>query len=550
MSRHEVTFSICSGLIAIASLVVPVSVLAVSPPTPGTVQEPFKPQLELPKGQLPEVEKPAQEEKKPAPPKSEKRIEVRKFKISGNTLFKSEELLDQIRELVGKKLTLEEIYAAADILTDFYRSKGYSLANVVVPAQRVSFGIIELQVIEGRISNIAFAGNKKYTNDFLSGYLSKDKLGKAVSLASLERELLLVNDLPGLTSRAVIRPGKDLGTSEILLTSKEKRYSGHLSYNNYGREEVGRWRLEGEFNFLNPFGIGDQLTLGATKSESDLLDYTNVAYNVPFGSNGDRIGINAAYIQYNVGGDFRVLDIEGTNRNFQVTYSHPIQRSRKRNILVGASVINNISRSKSLDSVTSDSDITYLELNGLFNKVHDDNSVTTASAVFDSNFNNNDGSGSDTGLLAKFTFDVAHLRPLTQQWNLFARAVAVVSLDDLPDTQKFSIGGQGSVRGFPSSEVRGDQGFQTTVEIRRPFIIGESTPATFKAFHDLGQVYRKTTTAGQKDKESLSSVGFGLTVNPAQNVTVDMEYAISTDNHTSSDGNNANRYWMNMSMAF
>jgi len=548
MNRHLT--HLINVAIASVTLLLPLSgVFAADPPSAGAIKDPFKQApLQVPKGTLPAPVAPAEKADKPQPPKSDKRISVRKFKISGNTLFKTEQLLDQIRELVGKQLTLEEIYAAADILTDFYRSKGFSLANVIVPAQRVSFGIIELQVIEGRISNVAFAGNKKYSNEFLNDYLDEERLGKAVSLDSLERELLLLNDLPGLTSRAVIRPGKELGSSEILLTSKEKPYSGRITLNNFGREEVGQWRVETEFSLLNPFGLGDQLTFGITKAEAGLLDFFNFAYSLPVGSQGARLGLTAAFIDYEVGEEFRVLDIKGLNRSYQLTYSHPYKRSRKQNILLGASVLHNESRTSTLDVTTTNTEISLLELSVLLNQVHNDNSVTTASAAFATNFRENDG-GDDTGLETKLTLDIAHVRPLIDKWSLFARASAVLATDELPDTQKFSIGGQGSIRGFPSSEVRGDEGIQTTLELRRAFILGESTPATFKAFHDIGKVYRKKP-AGEETTESLSSFGVGLSLIPTRNWSVDMEYVLSTNNHEASDGEDVGRYWFNTSVTF
>lgn len=546
---QRTTNLLTSALVVAGLLLLPVSaVLAVDPPSAGAVKDPFKQQpLQAPKGDLPAPVAPEKADKV-EPPKSDKRIEVKKFKISGNTLFETEVLLKQIGELIGKQLTLDEIYAAADILTDFYRSRGYSLANVVVPAQRVSFGIIELQVIEGRISNVAFAGNKKYSNEFLKQYLDEDRLGKAVSLDSLERELLLVNDLPGLTSRAVIRPGQELGSSEILLTSKEKPYSGRVSVNNYGREEVGQWRVEGEFSFLNPLGIGDQLSVGITKAESGLLDFFNLAYSIPVGSKGGRLGLTAAFIDYEVGEEFRVLDIEGINRSYQLTYSHPYKRSRKQNILLGASILHNESRTSTLDVTTTNTEISLLEVSALLNHVHDDNAVTTASAAFATNFRDNDG-GDDTGVETKLTLDIAHLRPIVDKWSLFARASAVLATDELPDTQKFSIGGQGSVRGFPSSEIRGDEGIQATLELRRSFILGEATPATFKAFHDVGKVYRKNPVA-EEHTESLSSVGIGLSLVPTKNWSVDMEYALSTNSHDASDGEDVGRYWLNTTISF
>lgn len=521
-----------------------------APPTPGAVKEPFSgPSLQAPvPDSVPPIKQDATTPAKTL--KSSKRIQVNKFFISGNVAISSEELLSQISELQGQKLSLDEIYAAAEILTEFYRSRGYSLARVVVPAQRVNLGVIEFEVIEGLLNEVKYEGNEAYSNEVINEYLGSLQTGKAVTLDALERELLLLNDLPGLSSRAVIRPGPVYGTSDLVITSKEKPFFGRVSFNNYGRVEVGEWRLEGEFIFNNLSGKGDQLSIAITKSENDLLEYSSIAYNAPINNRGTRLGGVFSYIDYRVGGEFGALDIEGDNADFRLTLSHPYQRSRRQNILFGLSLGSNASESSTLGVTTRDDNITLLEGSMLVNKVHANNSVSTVTVVASTNFRDNEDGLEENRQKLKLEIDGNHLRALSKQWSLFLRGVIAVSADPLVDSEKYSIGGQGSVRGFPSAEVRGDQGFLFTTEVRRSFNLEGTLPGSARVFFDTGRVYRKVPIAGEEEEENLSSLGIGVSFLPGPNVSIDLEYARPIDAHETTDGRSGGRFWVNITARF
>lgn len=524
------------------------SVCAVDPPTPGTVREPFtSPTLQPPSTDgVPTIEA----ETPPRPTaKDQKRIQVNRFEIEGNVAFSSEELLGLIRELQGQKLTLEEIYAAAEVLTDYYRNNGYSLARVVVPAQRVSLGIIRFEVIEGLLNEVRFEGNRKYSSEVINGYLGTAQPGQAVSLEALERELLLLNDLPGLSSRAVVRPGPAYGTSDLIIKSEEKPVEGKLSLNNFGRVEVGEWRLEAELTMNNLSGVGDQFVFSGTRSEAGRLTYASLAYNRPVNNRGTRLGGVFSYIDYNVGGQFEALNIEGETTNFKLTLSHPWQRSRRQNILLGLSLGSNASESSTLGIPTSDEDITLLEGSVLFNKIHANNAASAVSAVLSTNLRSNKDGSEENAQKAKLVVDGNHTRYLNRDWSVFFRGVVAVSADPLVDSEKFSIGGQGSVRGFPSAEVRGDQGLLFTTELRRRFNLEGTLPGSARLFFDTGRVTRKQA-AGTDEEENLTSMGVGVTVLPAKNFTLDLEYARPIDAHETTDDRSGGRFWVNMTARF
>jgi len=522
---------------------------AVDPVTPGGAREPFKKDtLTAPKA----ITAPPIKESTPARPKQDtsKRIQVNRFEISGNTEIPTKELISQIAELQGQKLTLEEIYAAADILTDYYRLRGYSLAKVTVPAQRINIGIIELSVVEGKLNAVKFNGTQNYEPSNLRGYLASLEEGKAITLSKLEHDLLLLNDLPGLTARSLIKPGPVFGTSDLYIDAEEVPFQGRVSLNNYGRVEIGEWRLDGEFVFNNLTGYGDQLNIALSKSEQGLLSYANIGYNVPVNKLGTRVGINVSDIDFNVAGEFAALDIEGDTTDVQLTLSHPVIRTRRENLLIGLGVGRNDSLSRTLGTVTRDNDINLVELSLLYNRVHANNAISSISAVLSSNFRSNPDGMRNNAQKAKLIVDGNHLFALDNNWSVSLRGLISLTSDPLVDSERFSIGGQGSVRGFQSAEIRGDSGYVMNVELRRRFNFEGTLPGSARVFFDHGRVFRKLPTASEEEQENLSSVGLGVTLLPTKQFSIDMEFARPIDAHATADQRDGGRFLVNLSTVF
>jgi hemolysin activation/secretion protein len=118
----------------------------------------------------------------------------------------------------------------------------------------------------------------------------------------------------------------------------------------------------------------------------------------------------------------------------------------------------------------------------------------------------------------------------------------------LPDTEKFSLGGPGSVRAFRPSEVRGDSGYLATVELRRPFTVAGRLGA-FRITADAGEViYKAPGFTDSRDR--LRSIGVGASFFPARGITASIDIARPMGaTHTASDDKN-HRIWVNVSASF
>ena len=565
------------GLLLVGFVATPVVNAAPNlPSSPGAVEStlPTKGRLVLPKAAPADLVKPSQAVK-PKVASGGRQILVERFELDGNSKLTAEQIAAVIDPYAGQQLTIEQIYSVADELGALYRAHGYRLATVTLPPQKISAGVIRLEVVEGRIETVEFSGNQTYSSEFLRQQVDQLEDGEVLSLEAMEREMMLLNDLPGLSARSVIKPGSVYGSSLIDIETTEQRVDGYLVGNNYGREDVGEWRLEGGVGVNNPLGIGDRFNFDFMHSQSDLLNFYAFGYSLPVNRHGTRFAVSYSQADFDVALDsgIKVLfsgeELSGTTRSTRLQLSHPLVRSRDRNILLGIGLLHKDGNTQDKASVgvphTLDREetINLLDVSVVMSQTHADHSLSNVSAVFWTNFRKrqNDelavddagapaGGGDRNRVRGKLRLDVNHLRAFYAGWSLYLRAAGVLSVDPLPDSEKFGIGGPADVRGFPTSEVRGDQGYSGTAELRKQFKIIAGRDLLVRAFVDAGKVYRKDRLPLVLHSESLSSVGFGIAIAPFKKLQIDLNAAFPTNSRKASDGSNSSRFWANLSTRY
>jgi hemolysin activation/secretion protein len=531
-------------------------------PTPGTVQEQFKQQSPRPtKGTSPDIDQ--QRQRNPAAvPSGGKAILIDRFEISGNTVVTDQEMDAIVSTYEGRSLTLLEIYEVADELTKYYRDKGYSVATVTVPAQKVSSGIVLLEVIEGRIGAVEIAGNPIYKDHTIKSQVTNIQPGAIISEQYLERDLLRLNDLPGLTAKAVVKPGETFGDSDLVIQTEADRFEYTARFNNYGRTSIGEWKVEGDLAINSPLGIGDRIDLGIVHAEGGMLDYFSGRYSAPLWNRGTRASVYFSRYDYSVDSDelprgFEGLDLSGDGDNFGINIFHPLIRSRDENLFVGVAFDRAITRQLTRSiGLKEKADIGLMRLSAIYSRVNANNSFTTLSGVFSTNFTENERNPitfrpENNAQTGKLELQASHYHPFNDLWALSGKITLAGSIDPLVDVERFRIGGRESVRGYASSELSGDGGYVVNVEFQRRFIYAQSMPSRVFIFFDSGAVTRKDSAlVGSASRESISGAGIGLESLITPQYRLNVEIAKQIGSQESIDGRDGVRIWAGLNANF
>ena len=541
-----VVFIACVGFSAASSAQTAPDTTGSPAKRPAAVQPTFKPRVATPA--------PA-----PAAPAGERKVIVKRFDLSGNTLFPTAQLQALVWSYTNREITLKEIYEAADKISDFYHAAGYSLAYAAPPAQKLTEGTVKIEIIEGRVGGIEVAGNQSYSADRLQRYLGDFKPGQVYRLEDLDGGLRRINTLPGISAKATLRPGHDYGTSDLLINADEDRINATLVGDNYGRDNIGQYRstLSGAFN--NPLGYGDQLQLLYLHSEEGKLDYGYLGYTAPISYSGARAQVSYAQAKFTTQASSGTgsVTVEGKNNSSRVAVDFPLMTEREAATSASVAVTNQQSNADIAGvRLTNEINLTLLELGVTQSHTFDNFAVYQTALTVATNGKSTDRihcDGTETvsnpedcnRQLFRMETDVQYLQPLIGRLDALVHANGVYSPDPLPPVNPFSLGGPNNVRGYATSEERGDTGAFGSLTLRVGFPLGPAQ-AQLRGFGESGFVYRvDAAAAGLNERDSLGSVGVGADLFwrfSSFKLTGKVDYSVPTDSHVSSDGKDGRVY--------
>ena len=452
-------------------------------------------------------------------------ITVRSFRFAGNTLLSAEELEPAVQPYVGRALGFAQLQEAAQAVAKAYRDAGW-IVRSYLPRQDVTAGVITIQVVEAVFSGVQLEGEPP-TRFKMSSVLSRidaqQKIGDPLNAEALDRGLLLADDLPGVSIAGALRSGQKEGESELVLRAvDEPLVIGEVGGDNWGSRSTGEERATVTANLNSPLGIGDLLTADVILSWG--MDYYRLAYTVPVGNDGWRVGVNGSQLAYELRApEFKGLNGRGDSDSLGVTGTYPLLRTPQRNLYLALTYDRNSFHNEALNTVQSD--------------YHVDNwTVGLAGNLFD----NLGGGGSNAMSLAWTTgrvdqgradigedpdvagdfnvvrYSASRQQVVTPTISLFAALSGQYTRDDLDSSERFYLGGPTGVRAYPVNEGSGSRGELINLEMR--WRLPESV--VLSGFYDWGHVHNFAGTAPSYELKGYGvglawTAPFGLKVNAA-----------------------------------
>lgn len=528
-------------LIAGCSMTLSSALLAADPISPGTVQD----TLRLPPPALqPDAPSAALSVPSPAKPSpaSQRTITITQFEFAGNTIFDNQRLAAVTADYLNKPISLADLFVAADKVSELYAREGYSLATATIPAQKVTDGRVRMDILEGYIQKIGFTGLKSYREADLASNFAQIP-GSIYRGGPFEKSLRTINRLPGLEVKALLRPGEQYGSTQIVIEAEEDRFEGFAFADNSGRKTLGEYRTAAQLTWNNPGGAGDKLSVLGLRSTNDQLQYLSGDYSVPLSDSGARLNLNYSYAQFAL--DTDLGPFSGKNRSSKAELQFLLLQ-RPGTQWTAATAVSNTTANTNLDTGTPirKSNLTLLELSSQYLHTGARQAVTQVTAVASSNFKKFSTNDRDKQRI-KFDLELQNQQPLPWTLQLISRGQFVYSPDGLADTQQFSLGGPTSVRGYAPSEVRGDWGYFGSLTLRRPIEWQRAVLAP-RIFIDAGRV---RSHQPESNDASLSSAGAGLDFS-YRSLTAKLDYAIPLDGRDVSDDRDNGRIYSTLAIGF
>ncbi len=236
---------------------------------------------------------------------------VKKIITEGNTLFDDETLAPILNIEDGLEMTLGLLSLYAQEITVFYSQKGYFLTKAFIPKQEVKDGIVKIQINEGRVNKISVSKNKRVDPKLLLKRMRKVQEESILKEQTLERALLEINDILGIQVRSLLRPGKEPGTSDLVLEVTETQpYTLSFDSDNFGSPFTGRFRQGISSSAGSLLAFGDLLSFRTVQSNLDQESYT-LSYLFPLNELGTRtLKFTHTFSEQNLGESLTPLNAE------------------------------------------------------------------------------------------------------------------------------------------------------------------------------------------------------------------------------------------------
>lgn len=450
-------------------------------------------------------------------------LTLTKVIFSGNTIFTDQELQEIFSSSRNKKISLADLQNLVAEVTKKYRAAGYILSRAILPPQEIKNGVVQVQVIEGFVSKVTVEGHPGNARSVIAKYGNRVLKVKPLQVRELERGMLLADDLPGVSVRAVITPSDTIpGSADLTLVAERNIANGYLSYDNFGTRFIGPQEIAFGGSLNSILFPGDENALHfATTPETSRMKFMEYIHSNPVGENGMMWFFGTNYTETNPGFMLSEVDIQGRNFAAFSNLSYPVIRSRNENLYVRAAINYQNVVSTVLDFPFYQDYIRSLTLSASYNTVDRWSAYNTVDVSAGHGF---DILGANQHLFqsrpkghpdyTKANLTLSRLQPIVSRLSVYGAAQGQYAFNALLATEQYGFGGSIYGRGYGPSEIVGDRGAAGKVELRWDsfYSMRLLQAVEYYTFYDMGAIWN-INHVSQPAKQSGTSAGLGARFN-------------------------------------
>ncbi|HYM04527.1 MAG TPA: ShlB/FhaC/HecB family hemolysin secretion/activation protein [Stellaceae bacterium] len=475
-------------------------------------------------------------------------VSVHAVEVEGATVYPPASLARFYRGIVDRPLPVGEISAILERIQTKYREDGYFLTLVrgaIEPANGAS--TLRIRVIEGFIASVKIDGDIGPAGVQVYRFLERLTRKRPTNIKDVERALLLSEDVPGVSVRAVLRPGSgDPGAVDLIAQVGRKPFSGLVQYDNRASLFAGpNELLVGAYaNSFTSIGERSEVIIYDTPFNEEQV-FGQAAVEGFVGGSGLKLRGYAGYGPSVPGGPLATIDYHSRLLLTGLAASYPIERSRLLTLSVSGafdvsqSEVDVLGASGALQRQSND----YLRIVRIGETLNfqDDTAGlgrTGANLValtlhkgligLGSSHTNDPLTpriGSRVDFL-KLSGEITRVQDLFDIYDYrFALKLSIggqYTSDVLPPIEKYFLGGTRYGRGFFSGEVTGDRAIGTTSELQVNHTIVWPRPIglQYYLFYDTGRTW---DLAPGDINQHLASTGVGVRAQVTSQISLEVE---------------------------
>ncbi|WP_442947656.1 ShlB/FhaC/HecB family hemolysin secretion/activation protein [Nostoc sp.] len=516
----------------------------VQPPSPRTPTTPSLPPQLPPPSELFQPNQPLPTPDEPLPETSQI-FTVKQFEVIGNTVFSLEKLNQLLAEFINKPITFAQLLEARSKITELYINAGYVTSGAYIPEQTLTTGVVQIQIIEGKLEDIQITGTRRLNPNYIRSRIAlgaSTPLNKKRLLESLE--LLQLNPLIKKLS-AELSAGSRTGANILAIKVTEADTFNLQTVLDNGRSpSVGSFRRELQINEANLLGFGDSISLAY--SNTDGSNTIDASYSLPLNPRNGTLTFNYGTTSANViERPFNKLDIESASQNYELTFRQPLVQTPNQEFALGITASRRETDISSslleennvplfiLSPGADEEGRTRVSALRFFQEWTSRNSqeVIAARSQFSLGIGAFNATINETAPDSRFFAwqgQAQWVRLLAPDTLLLIRGDVQLASTTLLASEQFALGGINSVRGYRQDFLLADNGALASVELRLPIVRVSQWNGVLQVtpFVDVGTSWNNSSSEDKNNTNTLASVGLGLRWLQGNNFTAAVEWGI------------------------
>ena len=467
----------------------------------------------------------------PATPVDTRCFPIQDIELKGADSLSAADRTRLLKPYIGQCLGVAQLNELLKVITDYYIAKGRVTSRAYLPQQDLSSGHLQVLVVEGKLEGLKGAEGSSVTDRELA-MAFPGKVGEALNLREVEQLVDQLSRLPSKQAQMELIPGSQVGGSEVVVKNQpQKPWRASLSRNNDGQKSTGEQQWGAGLEWDSPLGLADQLIVrgghDAISDHQKTSKSSMLYYNLPWG--WWNFSYSYSESDYRTPGDLQGYKYKqtGDSQNHQLRAERVVHRDdvSKTSVNVGLTHLrtNNYINDERLG--VSSNRLSEFQV-GLSHgrriasafvnlDVGMQNGIGAFDAQRDEQRRDGFGNLTPTPRYRKYTATASYLQPFTlwgESFSFTSLATGQRSEDVLYPSQRMSLGGSYSVRGFKDQQLNGDSGGYWRNDLRwtRPVTVGWLRPALLEygagVGYDQGVIRNDRYNDTQHGRVSSNSV--------------------------------------------
>lgn len=497
---------------------------------------------------MPRIEVPRSSAAEAPPGAKEAKFALRELLIEGVTAFPADALRPLYAGLLGREVTVAEVFEAANAIELRYRNAGYVTSRVIVPQQTVADGRFRIVVVEGFVADLVYQGDIGPARAAVERLMGSLRGLRPVTLAAIERRLLLANDLPGITVRGTLEPAPgEVGGSLLVVRVERRAMEGSATLDNRGSPYLGGGQFGASLAWNGLGDRADRLSLNARSSMRFERSHSlGAGYDALVTDAGGMLGLALSHARSKPGRELEALDVRSRVSSGLITFTHPLLRGREENLrAMGQLEVRDVSTDIAGTGFTRDR-LRIVRAGLSYDRSDRFDGITTVRGTLHQGLSGLGASANGSALASrvngrsnftKLTLDLTRLQQLGERTSLVASLTGQLSRRPLLASEEIGLGGASFGRAFDDGEVSSDNGMAATLELRH-VPVAWSHNVQFYGYVDAGRVWAADGGA-PVTRPKLASAGGGVrtSINRSVFATLEIAKPINTEVRTRGDKN-------------